>query len=320
MRVELLEQEKSAIQCQYKIAAYITAYEDSEAVKQCIHAINRQDFPIQKILIVDNSRQKLVAYEDSNFENVIVKFYPENIGISGGLALAFAWAIQGSYDFLWTFDQDSVVENDCLTQLLLAYESLNNSEYLIGIIGPTAIDPRNNQIIEGAVFEEGCFRGRKPPETEQPYQCDSPITSGSLTSLTAAQTVSLPRTDLFIDGIDLDYGLRLRQQGFHNLIVPKARMYHNFGEPIQVKVLGRERLIHNYSPLRYYYIFRNHTYLDIHYSQGWYRLINYWRRVNYSSRTIVLIVLCIPEDKALKILACLLGLIHGFTGKLGKTW
>lgn len=315
-----MEPEKSVIQCQYQIVAYITAYEDSEAVRRCIRAIHRQNFPIQKILIVDNSRQTFMAYQGDDFENVIVKFYPENIGVSGGLNLAFAWAIQEGYNFLWTFDQDSVVEDDCLTELLLAYESLNSSEYLVGIIGPTPIDPRSNQIIEGAVFEDGRFRGRKPPNTEQPYECDSPITSGSLTSLRAAQTVSLPRTDLFIDGIDLDYGLRLRQQGFHNLIVPKAKMYHNFGEPMQVKVLGRERLIHHYSPLRYYYIFRNHTYLDIHYSQGWYCLINSWRRVNYSIRTIALIVLCIPEDKALKIWACLLGLMHGFTGKLGKTW
>jgi rhamnosyltransferase len=315
-----LEPEKLAIQGQYQIAAYITAYEDPEAVKRCLHAINRQSFPIQKILIVDNSRQKLVAYQGDDFENVIVKSHPENIGVSGGLSLAFTWAIHGGYDFLWTFDQDSVVEDDCLTELLLAYESLNSSEYLIGIIGPTAIDPRSKQIIEGAVFEDGCFRGRKPPNTEQPYECDSPITSGSLTSLRAAQTVSVPCIDLFIDGIDLDYGLRLKQEGFHNLIVPKAKMYHNFGEPMPVKVLGRERLIHNYSPLRYYYILRNHTYLDIHYSKGWYRFINYWRRVHYSVRTIALIVLCIPEDKALKVWACLLGLIHGFQRKLGKTW
>lgn len=315
-----MEQEKLAIQSLYKIAAYITAYEDPEAVKRCIRAINRQNVPIQKILIVDNSQKKITAYEKDSFENVIVKFYAENIGVSGGLNLAFAWAIHEGYDFLWTFDQDSVVEDDCLTQLLLAYERLNSSDYLIGIIGPTPIDLRSNQIIEGAVFEDGRFTGCKPPNTDQPYECDSPITSGSLTWLSAAQTVSLPRADLFIDGIDLDYGLRLKQQGFHNLIIPKARMYHNFGKPIQVKVFGKKRLIQNYSPLRYYYIFRNHTYLDIHYCQRGYHLINYLRRVNYSIRTIALIVLCIPENKALKVWACLLGLIHGFQGKLGKIW
>ncbi len=315
-----MEQKKSAIQGQYQIAAYITAYEDPEAVKRCIRAITRQHYPIQKILIVDNSQQALLASEKTSFENIIVKSFPENIGVSGGLNLALAWAIDEGYDFLWAFDQDSVVDDDCLIELLLTYERLNSSEYAIGIIGPTAIDPRNNQIIEGAVFEKGRFIGRQPLDTEHPYECDSPITSGSLTSLTAAQTVSLPRADLFIDGIDLDYGLRLRQQGFHNLIVPRARMYHNFGEPIQVKVLGKDRLIQNYSPLRYYYIFRNHTYLDLHYSKGWYRPINYWRRVNHSVRTIALIVLCIPENKALKVWACLLGLVHGFQGKLGKSW
>lgn len=304
----------------YKVAAYITAYEDPEAVMLCFQAINSQSFTVQKIFIVDNSYNKSILSFGLNYNKVIVKYHPENIGVSGGLKLAVEWAIEQGYDFLWAFDQDSVVQKDCLSKILYAYKNINTSKYLIGIVAPIAIDTRSNQLIEGAVFAHDHFTPRKPPSLEQPYECDSPITSGSLISITAAKTIDLPRADLFIDGVDLDYGLRLRHKGFHNLIVPQAIMYHNFGNPIQVKFLQKQLSVQNYSALRHYYICRNHTYLSTRYAQGWYVLTSFMRRIKYMLHTIVLILLYDSEDKTLKIWACLLGTYHGLKGKLGKNW
>lgn len=303
----------------YKIAAYITAYENPEAIRHCVRAINSQSYPVQKILIVDNSHYKYLS-NCATGDNVMVKHYPENIGVSGGLSLAFEWVIKEQYDFLWTFDQDSIVTKDCLSNLLLAYERLHNPDYLIGIIGPTAIDLRNNQIVEGAKFVRDRFTGCKPPAQTQPYECDSPITSGSLIAIAAAQAISPPRAELFIDGVDLDYGLRLVQKGFHNLIVPNAIMYHNFGNPIKAKFFNKEFILQQYSALRHYYICRNHTYLCTRYAKGWYCLTGWMRRMKYMIHTILLIALYDSEQKVLKIWACIFGTYHGLKGKLGKTW
>ena len=43
----------------YKVAAYITAYEDIEALHKTIAAIQKQSYPILKIFIVDNSKIQL---------------------------------------------------------------------------------------------------------------------------------------------------------------------------------------------------------------------------------------------------------------------
>lgn len=303
----------------YKVAAYITAYEDPKAVLQCVQAIKTQLVTVTTILIVDNSIKKSIDKFLIDVENVIVEFYPENIGISGGLNIAIKWAIEQEYDFLWAFDQDSVVEKDCLNKLLYHYYTINNHNYLIGIIAPTAIDLRNDQIVEGAVFVDDHFTGYKL-DTTQPYECDAPITSGSLISIAAAKTISPPLAELFIDGIDLDYGLRLVQQGFHNLIVPDAIMYHNFGNPIKTKFFYKELTVQKYSALRHYYICRNHTYLSNQYAKGWYRLTSWMRRMKYMIHAIILILLYDSEHKLLKISACLMGTYHGLKGKLGKTW
>ncbi|MEH1874371.1 glycosyltransferase [Nostoc sp.] len=302
-----------------KVAAYITLYKDKQAANNCLQAIKSQSLPIDIVFVVDNSEQELL--ETDNTASILIYHYPGNIGIGEGLALALEWAKKENYDFLWTFDQDSLPTKDCLKILLNYYNKLS-LEYddNIGIIAPTSIDYKTEEIVQGAIFLKDQFIGCKHNKNVDFYECDSPITSGSLISIAAAKTVKPPRAELFIDGIDLDYGLRLRQQGFHNLIVTTAIMYHNFGNPVKVKFCQREMIIHQYSALRNYYITRNHTYLETRYAQGLYRLTSCGRRIKYLLRRIVTIFMYDPEDKTLKVWACLLGTFHGFQGKLGKTW
>nr|WP_235526667.1 glycosyltransferase family 2 protein [Nostoc piscinale] len=271
--------------------------------------------------MVDNSIQQPLLHL-ANQENIIVKFHPENIGIGAGLTLAIKWAIEEDYDFLWAFDQDSVAHKDCLIRLISTYKTLTKSDYLIGILAPAAFDQRSNKSVDGAIFDQYRFLAYKPLSEEQYYECDSPITSGSLIVLNAAKKISYPRADLFIDGVDLDYGLRLKQQGFHNLIVPQAIMYHNFGNPIKINFLQKERYIQKYSALRHYYICRNHTYLETRYAQGYYRLTSVLWRIKYMLSTMFWIMFydLNLEHKYLKLWACLLGTYHGLKGKLGKTW
>ncbi len=301
-----------------KVAAYITLYQDKEAALKCIEAISTQSTQVNAIFILDNSPVRLL--EKYNEELITIHFAPSNLGIGAGLEMALAWAMERDYQFLWSFDQDSIPTENCLEILLQTYSSLSSDRYPIGIIGPTAMDRKNNEIIQAAVFAKTGFVAVPHQPESHFYECDSPITSGSLINLAAAKTVSPPRADLFIDGLDFDYGMRLKQKGFHNLIVPSAIMFHNFGNPIRVNYFNRQITFQQYSSLRHYYICRNHTYLDIFYSQGWDCYFSYLLRIKYLIFTAVKILWYDPESKLIKIWACLLGTYHGTIGKLGKTW
>ncbi len=300
-----------------RVAAYITAYKDYAALNQCIQAISQQSYKVSSIFVLDNSPVSLLDNTDSS---IIVSHHPSNIGIGEGLKISIEWAISQGYDFLWTFDQDSVPTFNCLETLLETYDQLSDDNYKIGIIAPTPIDERTNEVVEGAVYNCDRFTACKHISKVRFYECDAPITSGSLIALSVAKDISPPRGDLFIDGIDLDYGLRLRQKGFKNLIVPSAIMYHSFGLPIKVKFLNKEIFIQKYSALRHYYICRNHTYLSTHYAKGWYKLKSCLRRFKFLMRTIAFILMYDSQEKVIKIWACLLGTFHGLKGKLGKTW
>lgn len=304
---------------QTKVAAYITCYQDQESANRCIQAIGAQSVQVKAIYIVDNSNQPLLLNNKNGL--LLIHHYPDNIGIIGGMVQAIEWAIAEGYDFLWTFDQDSVPSENCLEILIATYnEVTQRNNYKVGIVAPTPSDPRTGKIIEGAVFCGDRFRGIKHNNDVDFYECDSPITSGSLISLASTQDVPPPSIDLFIDGIDLDYGFRLRKKGFRNLIASKATMHHNYGNPIIVKFMYKFRQVQQYTALRHYYICRNHTYLEMQFSQGYYRFTSLIQRLKYMFINILWITLYDSSDKQSKIWACLLGTYHGLLGKLGKTW
>lgn len=303
----------SIAQMTQSVAAYITAYEDAKALNTCLSALRIQTYPIDRIFVVDNSREPLSLDFDSRIQ---VFHHPENIGIAAGIRLTIAQALKEGYDFLWMFDQDSEPTSTCLEQLMKTYQE--QAEGSIGIIAPHAIDARTGETVEPARFLGDRFKGYKAPSQTQPFDCDAPITSGSLLWLHTYPHVESPDPRLFIDGVDLDYGMRLRQAGLRNVVVPTAIMKHRFGEPLEVRFAGRKKTIQLYSALRHYYICRNHTYLELGYAQGRDRVRCSLKRLEYLLKISMIILLFDPIGKLEKIIACMIGTYFGFQGNLDR--
>lgn len=305
----------------YKIVAYITAYKDRTALHQCIRSIQKQDYPIQKIIVVDNSpvfiAEGIASIEQENGPAIIAWFYPNNIGISGGLNKLLQWATSQDYDFVWMFDQDSEPRPDCLRQLIRAYVQLV-VRHPIGIVAPTAIDPITQETINPTCFLKDRFESVELPEKDQPCACDSPITSGSLLCLNTLASVPPPDARLFMDGVDLDYGLRLKRAGYKNFVISQAIMSHRFGYPTEIVVFGRVKVRQAYSALRYYYICRNHTYLELKFSRGLYKLTCVLRRMKFLGSQLFWISMTRNQDKLKKARACLQGTYYGLLGDLNQ--
>jgi rhamnosyltransferase len=62
------------------------------------------------------------------------------------------------------------------------------------------------------------------------------------------------KENLFIDHVDTDWSIRVKQAGFTLWGLGKELMAHNLGG-CSISVLGRKVPLHK--PLRYYYIVRN---------------------------------------------------------------
>ena len=305
----------------YRVAAYITAYEDIDAVKRCVNAIQKQSYPIEKIYIIDNSYNLLNERID-NQTNLIIEHHPENIGIAQGLNISISWAISNNYDFLWTFDQDSEPVSNALNSLIKTYEKLKDRNLNPGIIACLPIDRATGCILNGLKFNQYKFSEITPDlQFNDYYECDIAITSGSLVILEAAKNVFSINEDLFIDAVDWDFCLKLKKCGYTIYIDKNSILNHQYGNSYKIKTpfYNRELTISNYSPLRYYYICRNHTFIETRYA-----LINEQLTLSVIHRILILIkkiikiILYDKNNRVLKIFACLRGTYDGFTGKLGK--
>lgn len=308
-----------------RVAVYITAYEDLMALLDCIRAIQKQSYPVEKIFIIDNSKKALQLDLDIELDYIqdfiLIKHYPENLGISGGLAIGLQWAIDHNYDFLWTFDQDTIPHSDCLSILISEYEELSRQGILIGIIAPLALDSNIKIELPGHIFERYRFI-LSPDHQELLYECDVVITSGSLVSIPIAREVELPNQELFIDGVDWDYCLKFKQKGYKIFLTRKTFIQHRFSNLSLAKfpITGKNIMINHYSSLRYYYISRNHTYISLHLCKSVDIPLVIFDRLHRMFRTIAKILFYEPEQKYLKTWACLKGTFDGFIGNLGKRW
>ncbi|WP_310482834.1 glycosyltransferase [Chamaesiphon sp. VAR_48_metabat_403] len=298
-----------------KTGAYITIYEDRKAAIECITAINSQNLLVNCIFLVDNSKQKLIE----SFDNVVVHHFPANIGINKGLIMALDWAIEENYNFLWTFDQDSVPHKNCLSNLIEVHQSLIEQGNRVGIVAPTAYDRRSQVIIGGVNFKNDKFTHCKYNSCIQMYECDAPITSGSLIDINAVKLIEIPTVDLFIDGVDFDYGLRLKKQGFKNFVVTNAKLDHSYGTPINISILNYKFVFQSYSPLRYYYACRNTTYLAMYYAKGLYKVTASLHRIKTTILKVIAIILFERSNKKNSVFACFIGTFDGFTNKMTNT-
>lgn len=307
----------------YRVSAYITAYEDKNALSKCIAAINQQSYPIDEILVVDNSKHTL-EIESNDGDSVIVRHYPENIGISGGLHIALQWSFDEGYDFLWTFDQDSEPERTSLEALIRSYDKLSKQDDRIGILAPVVTDHHTKQKLHGIVFNG--YRFVDAPDCEKQvyfYQCDAVITSGSLVCTDSAKKIELPNPHLFIDAVDWEYCLKFRESNYSIYVIKDAALKHRFGNSERAKAIFRKRPINvsHYSALRYFYMCRNHTYVETRLAVQHRKLLrSILRRIFFLLNVLVKIVFYEKNQTTMKIWACFRGTLDGLMGRLNNKW
>jgi rhamnosyltransferase len=307
----------------YRVAAYITAYNDLDAVQKCITAIQCQTYPVEKIYIIDNSKEPINSMIEDH-QGLIFDHHPENIGVAQGLNIGMAWAIQENYDFLWTFDQDSEPNTEALALLISAYSTLLQSKVDVGILACLPIDQRTEFQLHGLIFDKYKFTMIDQSYlNDDYYECDIVITSGSLMVIDALKNIPIINSLLFIDAVDWDLCLKLRSAGYKIYIHQKSILKHCYGNSHQIDIpfLKKTIIINCYSPLRYYYISRNQTFITTRYvpsSSSLLLTILYY--ILSLLKKSIKILLFDRHELFTKLYAVTLGTIHGFLGNLENPW
>jgi len=116
---------------------------------------------------------------------------------------------------------------------------------------------------------------------------------------------------MFIDYVDIEWGLRARWKGFASYGVPAASLSHSLGDR-RMKFLGQSVPIH--SPLRHYYQIRNPLWL---YRQPWialnWKLVDAFRLLLRFAFNAIFVS---PRLANLRYMSR--GLLDGLAGRLGR--
>ena len=275
-----------------KIIASIVLYNpDIERLSLNIKAILPQ---VSELIIVNNGSQNFGEVIDMTKEYTDISFIDneENLGIATALNQAAVFAQKNDYNWIITLDQDSVAPEN----LVSVYSSFVN-EKKIGIVCCKIID-RN--------FGERQMQKMKH-EVEEVPMC---ITSASMMNLEAWKSIGGFPDDFFIDSVDFDICLSMRECGYKIIRTNDTALLHEVGHSELRYLFGKEYQIYHHSPLRYYYMIRNGIYLG--------KRHHFVMRAVYRSLRLFMLVMLFENNKITKAKMIGLGYWHTLIGRYGK--
>lgn len=221
----------------FKLSAVIVLYNPTNEYINTIKTIYKH---IDKFYIIDNG----------NINNILPKLTKkieyiknnQNEGIAYALNKGAKCAINDGYQWLLTLDQDSSISEKNIIDLK-NYISKNDTNK-IGIISPYQ-DVETTEVIEQEAIEEKL----------------EVMTSGNIINLNVYQKVGGFKEWLFIDGVDIEYGMNLNKHGYKVIRLNYSKMKHCLGNTKIHSVFGRKIICSNHNGLRRYYMVRNNLYI-----------------------------------------------------------
>lgn len=292
------------------IAAVIVTYNpELNELKRLIGSIKLQ---VAHVAVIDNgSREDLSLFLPGDNKQIIFNRLQQNYGIAKAQNIGIGLAKELGAEYVLLLDQDSIPADDMVSTLLAAAQNQIKSGVKLACVGPRYLDGRQNNPPPFVRINGFRLERQTCEQPDSVVDVDYLIASGSLVPIATLDAVGGMQENLFIDYVDIEWGLRAQYNGYRSFGVCAARMQHDLGEN-PVRFLGRNIPVH--SPLRHYYHFRNAIWL---YRQPWLRFN--WKTVDamrLARKFIFYSLMTRPQLQHAKMM--LLGIAHGLTGKMGK--
>lgn len=294
-----------------KVVAVVVTYRpDFIEVTRLLDAIKHQ---VEQTIVVDNGSTAEVSdfLSDRNDLRVHCLCLGANYGVAAAQNAGIAWAREQGAGFVILFDQDSVPGPEMVELLRCVYQCKIDEGVRVAAVGPRYVDDRNCARASFSRLSGMRIVTEDSTTHKGAIPVDFVISSGSLISLETLHHIGCMNESLFIDQIDIEWGLRAKSLGYQSFGAHDAVMTHSLGEA-PLSILGRKIL--NHSPLRHYYIIRNAIWLmsRSYTPLGWQL---------YFARMIFVRYLLYPLWVAPRLVYLTMmtkGLWHGLLGRMGK--
>ncbi len=293
------------------VAVVVTYHPDLEILGRLVDTCAPQ---VDRIVLVDNGNDaRLVDWLVSREETKLALLpLGENRGIAAAQNIGIDWARKHGAEYVLLLDHDSIPAQNMVVKLLEVARGKIAEGKRVAAIGPRFYDERREVPlpfirIEGVRLRR-CIGGAGSASV---VPVDYLISSGSLIPMTTLTDVGSMEEKLFIDYVDIEWGLRAQKAGYQCYGVYDAVMEHSLGDA-PLRFLRWRFPVH--SPLRHYYMARNSLWLCC---QPW--VPGNWKFVE-STRLFLRIgcyaLLAHPRGKHIAMM--LRGLWHGLRGRMGR--
>lgn len=237
----------------HRTAAVIVTYDPERNV--LLHLIETLATQVRTIFVVDNASGNLDQWQPSlPRAHCDVMLLSSNEGIAAALNHGLARAqSETGLEFCAIFDQDSAPSADMIDRLE-AYHDRLSSRGPVAQIGPYFFEHNRGIFLPFIEFRFGLPRRKRDPGNGTWTTADYLISSGALLSIAALKAIGNMDEALFIDYVDIEWGLRAQAAGFQSYGAFDVRMEHRIGEDA-LEVAGIRLAVHK--PIRRYYYYRN---------------------------------------------------------------
>lgn len=257
----------------------------------------------EKVLVVDNtpggSDELVQACGQVGAELIELG---QNVGIAAAQNIGIARALDGGATHVLLSDQDSLPPPGMVATL---------TSHLHGDVAAAGPVPREGDDV--LVYTDHTWGPKRAEVGSAPLEVSFLLASGCLIRSDVLAEVGDMDASLFIDHVDLEWGMRARRAGYRLIADPSVTLVHKLGDK-QVKVPGRHQPVHVHSATRNYYLIRNTIALmkrDI--------LPLPWRiRYGYWITRFAAFNILVNPDRRQRIAAAAGGLRDGVVGRMGR--
>ena len=241
-----------------------------------IDNINTYIDGLKKLYVIDNSvNDNSELFNSKKIEYVANK---KNMGIAYALNKGVSLAKEDKFEYILTMDQDGTFKENQLNEFIKEVEK--NHDDSIAIYSPlhkTKNDKLNENIKEDSLVV---------------------MTSGNIININIWDKVKGFKEWLFIDGVDQEYCLNIRKNGYRIKIFKNIVLEHNLGKTINKKLLGHNFIVTNHNYARRYFITRNRLYINEMYKNDFPEFCN--QELEFSKKEKLKIIL-FEKDKLRKL-------------------
>lgn len=245
------------------------------------------------IVVIDDSGLNYELDEKHNKvfnKDIVYLKNTENIGIASSLNKGIKYAGSKGFEYILTLDDDSIL-SDCYVEVLFDFLKKMEGVSLVAGIHGYSSDSR-------------------------PKRKNACITSGSLFRYQDFLQINGFKDEMFIDYVDFDFCLRLKDIGGNIYILPKASFKHQIGEA-KMNVSRKFSFLnsYNHAAFRIYYQTRNVIYILKHH------IIKHPIYSLYLLRNVILLpikILIYDTNKFSKLKFYMHGLMDGILSRWGR--